>query len=279
MVERARPASVLMTADTLGGVWSYTLRLASLLGERGTKVAIAAMGDPPSEAQERAARAVPGAELFSAPFRLEWMDDPWRDVDRAGEWLLELEAWLAPDVVHLNTIAHAALSFRAPAVAVAHSCVLSWWRAVRGEEAPPRYDEYRARLTRGVARASALVAPTRAMLAAAVRDYGPPKVSRVIANASYPAAFTPRAKERMVVSLGRLWDDAKNAAALAAAAPRVNAPIVVAGEVRHPNGTRADVTSLHHLGTLPEGAVRALLESAAIYAHPALYEPFGLSVL
>ena len=283
MDERARPSSVLMTTDTIGGVWTYSLRLASLLAERGVTVVLATMGDEPTSAQRRAADAVPNIELFSTRFQLEWMDDPWRDVDRAGEWLLDLESWLAPDVVHLNTLAHAALPFQAPVVAVAHSCVLSWWRAVHGEDAPPRYREYRERLARGVANAAALVAPTRAMLSAVLDHYGAADgakaIARVIPNAAPPATSVPAEKERLVLSVGRLWDEAKNVAALAAAAPLVAAPIAVAGSDLHPSGARVALGPLLYLGVLPRSAIKAWLARAAIYAHPALYEPFGLSVL
>jgi hypothetical protein len=37
---------VLMTADTVGGVWTYALELAAGLGEHGVEVAIATMGAP-----------------------------------------------------------------------------------------------------------------------------------------------------------------------------------------------------------------------------------------
>ena len=75
---------------------------------------------------------------YAAPFALEWMKDPWADVDRAGAWLLALESQLHPDVVHLNGFCHAALPWRAPVVTVAHSCVCSWWRSVHGVQAPER---------------------------------------------------------------------------------------------------------------------------------------------
>jgi len=57
-------------------------------------------------------------------------------------------------------------------VVVAHSDVCSWWRAVRGEEAPPAWDAYRDAVAAGLAAADALVAPTRAVAEGLDRDFG-----------------------------------------------------------------------------------------------------------
>ncbi len=85
----------------------------------------------PALARAAARRAEhPRLALFASERRLEWMDDPWDDVARSGDWLLDLERKLRPDVVHLASYAHAARGFRAPTIVVAHSCVLSWWDAV-----------------------------------------------------------------------------------------------------------------------------------------------------
>ncbi|HEX2248884.1 MAG TPA: glycosyltransferase family 4 protein, partial [Gemmatimonadales bacterium] len=79
---------------------------------------------------------------------------------------------------------------------------------------------------------------------------------------------------------GRLWDPAKNLAALEAAAPGLTWPIYVAGEPRHPNrGESVCASHLNLLGHLPARSVAAWLRKASIYAFPARYEPFGLSVL
>src|ERR1041384_5191725 len=98
-------ARVLMTADTVGGVWTYALELSRALGELGIEVALATMGAPLSIDQWAEARALPGVRVFESDFKLEWMADPWNDVARAGEWLLDLERQLQPDFVHLNSFA------------------------------------------------------------------------------------------------------------------------------------------------------------------------------
>jgi len=101
------------------------------LGENGIEVALATMGPPPSAEQQSDVTALAAVELFQSAFRLEWMEDPWIDLRRAGEWLLGLEERVRPDLIHLNSFAHGDLPWRAPTVVVGHSCVLSWWEAVK----------------------------------------------------------------------------------------------------------------------------------------------------
>lgn len=71
-------------------------------------------------------------------------------------------------------------------LAVGHSCVLSWWRAVKKEDAPARYDRYRRAVSSGLRAADIVVAPTRAMLDQLELFYGPLRRSRVIYNGLAP---------------------------------------------------------------------------------------------
>lgn len=265
-----------MTTDTVGGVFSYSIELARGLRARGARVILATMGGPLSADQREEAA---GLTVHESGYRLEWMDDPWGDVERAGEWLLRIEDRERPDVVHLGGYAHGALPFRAPALVVAHSCVLSWYRAVRREDAPPRWDRYRREVTRGLAAASAVVAPTRAMRDAIHLHYGAGAAARVIPNARDPSLFRPGRKEPLVVAAGRIWDEAKNLAALGAAAPLLSWPVRVAGSDRSPGGERLCVPGALTLGVLSAREIANLLARASIYALPARYEPFGLSIL
>jgi glycosyltransferase involved in cell wall biosynthesis len=278
MASGAGPA-VLMTADTVGGVWTYAVALAEALATCGVRVVLATMGEPLRGPQRAMARRVPSIEIVESRFKLEWMDDPWDDVERAGEWLLDLARCLAPDVVHLNGYVHAALPWQRPLVVVAHSCVLSWWRAVLGEEAPERYEEYRARVAAGIAQADVVVAPSAAMADAIAAHYGPARALRVIANGADAARFAPGDKEPLILAAGRLWDPAKNLATLDAAARGLSWPVVVAGSVVGPDGVAVPPRYARSLGWIGEREVAAWMARASIYAHPARYEPFGLSVL
>jgi len=271
--------TLLMTADTVGGVWTYALELARALGDHGVRVELATMGAPLDAAQREAVCRLANVRVHESGYRLEWMDEPWDDVRRAGEWLLHLERELRPDVVHLNGYVHAALPWCAATVVVGHSCVLSWWEAVKGERAPPAWARYRREVARGLAAANVVVAPSRAMLDALQAHYGPlPRVA-VVYNGRDARAFPPAAKERFVFSAGRLWDEAKNVRALADVAPRLPWPVYVAGEERHPSGERAPVGGARALGRLAAPELAGWLGRAAVYALPARYEPFGLSAL
>ena len=281
----ARPRCVLMTADSVGGVWDYSLQLSAGLATRGVAVTLATMGPPPSAAQRAAAAAVEGLSVVSRDLRLEWMDAPWSDVDCAGEWLLDLESEVGADVVHLNGYAHGCLSWSAPVIVVAHSCVCSWWQAVHGEPAPAAWNPYRTRVRAGLRSADAVVAPTRTMLAALSAHYGPLGGGVVIPNGRPASALPPAAKAPLVLAAGRLWDDAKNVRLLASAAPALTWPVCVAGETRAPDGASATdwhpapPGNLHFLGHLSPADLQGWLARAAIYALPAKYEPFGLTVL
>src|SRR5690349_7949526 len=117
---------ILMTTDTVGGVWTYALELARALAPHGVEVALATMGGPLSAAQRDELRPLRHVELFPSEFKLEWMEAPWADVAEAGEWLVWIERCVTPDVVHLNGYVHGALPWRAPSLVVGHSCVFSW---------------------------------------------------------------------------------------------------------------------------------------------------------
>ena len=264
--------SVLMTADAVGGVWTYALTLARAFERAGITVYLATMGPRPSEDQRREAGASGNVVLIESEFRLEWMDDPWDDVRRAGEWLLDLERDLSPDIIHLNGYSHAALEWGHPAVCVGHSCVLSWWRAVKGENAPANWARYHEEVREGLAAADMVIAPSRAMLSELEKWYGPLRSSRVVSNGRDPAPFGPRTKESIIFSAGRLWDEAKNIRALDEIAGGLPWPVYLGGEGYTARGAKC-------LGRLSSAQMPDLYARAAIYALPARYEPFGLSVL
>jgi glycogen(starch) synthase len=270
---------ILMTTDTVGGVFTYALDLCRVLERFGVEVVLAAMGPRMDHGQRAAARALPNVRLRFLPGALEWMDDPWRDVDGAGRWLLALARQHDVALVHANGYSEAALPFGVPVVAVGHSCVLSWFRAVRGEDAPPRYAEYRARVRRGLQAAKVVVAPTMWMLATLDELYGPLPSRLCILNGRSMLELRPRAKLPMVLCAGRLWDEAKHVQALVRAAPSLSWPVCVAGDDAAPGRDRTPLPNVEALGKLSARALAEVMGRASIYALPARYEPFGLSVV
>ncbi|HLV67586.1 MAG TPA: glycosyltransferase family 4 protein [Polyangiaceae bacterium] len=269
------PRRVLMTADTVGGVFSYAVELSRELAETGVEITLVTMGRSLTDAQREELSSIPNLRCLETTYALEWMEDPWKDVDAAAAWLLEAEATFRPDVIHLNGFAHAALPWSRPVFVVAHSCVASWFRAVRGQELPPAYAEYGRRVRAGLAGATLVVAPTAAFLAELSAVYGELPWTRVIPNGIRPDGFQPATKEPFFLAAGRLWDAAKNLELVARCAHRLPWPVLVAGELRgSPPGP-----AVRWLGARSRAELSALMGRAAVFLHPARYEPFGLAPL
>lgn len=267
---------VLMTADTLGGVWTYAMALARGLSERGVEVHLATMGRMPSRDQLAQACAIAGLTLHPSQFKLCWMPRPWDDLGRAADWLRQLARRLQPDLVHLNDFGHGAMHWPAPVLLVGHSCVLSWWQAVHGVEPPPEWRRYRQLVRDGLQRADRVVAPSHAMATALQRHYGLREAREVIPN-GLPLPTQPPAVEREAVILGagRLWDEAKNLGVLAEVAAALPWKIVVAGE----GGETPPIDNLVLTGLLDTEQLQDWYRRAAIFVLPARYEPFGLVAL
>ena len=259
-----------MTADCVGGVWTYVVDLMRALPDY--EFVIATLGARPDASQQAQIDALPNVKLRVSDFKLEWQQNPWDDVAASGEWLRALEREWAPDIVHLNGMAHGTVDFRAPKLVVAHSCVCSWFRAVKGADAPASWNCYREKVGAGLRAAALVVAPTRALLDEFERIYGEFAPARVVHNGSATAATPDDPEvEPFVLSAGRLWDEAKNIALLERIAPDVDAPIRVAG-------AGGDFQNVETLGFLPFAQMSARMKRAAIWAHPARYEPFGLAI-
>lgn len=271
---------VLMTTDSVGGVWTYCLELVRALREIGIEASVATMGAKLTD-QQVGEMIFAGADpLFESEFKLEWMASPWHDLAAAGEWLLDVERQVRPDVLHLNSYVHGTLPWAAPTVMVGHSCVLSWWRAVRSEEAPPEWQRYADEVRAGLRAADFVAAPTRAMLHSLRTTYGPLEHSATIHNCRDSSRFVASNGGPRIFAMGRLWDPAKNLAALDEIAPQLAWPVRVAGSCVHPDsGESVAAQNLTMLGSLSQPQVARELSDAAIYALPARYEPFGLSIL
>src|SRR3954454_21886090 len=102
MAVAAVPRRILLTADTIGGVWTYAAELAHALDARGVEVALATMGAPLRRDQWRDLAGTRNGAVHEGGYALQWRAEPWGEVDAAGKWLLELEQMVQPDVVHLN---------------------------------------------------------------------------------------------------------------------------------------------------------------------------------
>src|SRR5262249_45757984 len=91
----------------------------------------------------------------------------------------------------------------------------------------------------------------------------------------------PRAsrKEHFILAAGRLWDEAKNIAALARIASSLEWPMKLVGAVSQENDGAPAAERVEYLGRPSRPHLLSLMSRASMYASPSFYEPFGLSVL
>jgi glycosyltransferase involved in cell wall biosynthesis len=276
-----RPLTVprlLMTTDAVGGVWRYALDLCATLVAQGAAAPTLVGSGPRPSASQR-------AEAEAAAIPLLWIDEAldWQACDdaalaRTGAALSHLARRHRPDLLHLNGAALGPfIDDRTPRLIAVHSCLATWWDAVKGGPLPAEWRWHRDVTARGLARADIVVAPSAAFAAALRVVYGPLPSLRVVSNGTDP--IQPVAKESFVLAAGRWWDEAKNMACLVEAAALASIAVHAAGP-RPTDGDRAAATpAVRWLGELPYAELRHWHARASIFASLSLYEPFGLAVL
>lgn len=277
---------VLMTTDTVGGVWTYTTELTAGLLQRGAAVALVTVGRAPGAAQtkwlERNRARWNGSfrwEMSVAP--LEWMSNNQRAFLDLAPQVLRLAQDFGADLLHSNQFCFGALPVPAPRLVVAHSDVHSWAAACRGKSLEPSawLDSYSALATAGLRRATAVVAPTRWMLGALAANFELPRSTYVIANGrTLPEPALRSTHKLQAMTAGRLWDEAKNLQLLKDV--RAPFPIFIAGEAQRESQESLSMPSgITMLGSLEQDELLALFHESAIYICTSRYEPFGLAPL
>ena len=272
---------VLMTADAVGGVWTYALDLARGLAAEGVRTTLAVLGPPPSRSQGRDARSIPSLDLVETGLPLDWTAESAAELRRAGGAVAALAA--GHDLVHLNSPALAGVAdFGVPVLGICHSCVRTWWDTVHGTALPPDLAWRADLLAQGYARCDGLAAPTRAFARATAAAYRLPRRPAVVPNGRDPGGTSPRpagAPKPAALTAGRLWDAGKGMAVLDRAAAAMRVPVRAAGPSEGPNGAGIALPNLRLLGRLDADAMASELDPRPIFVSPALYEPFGLAVL
>jgi len=268
--------SILMTADTVGGVWTFATALSGALAASGVNVHLVTQG--PVAGPEQRSMLAPSVHLIESPLALEWQDPDGSDVAAARRFFAELQARLAPDIVHLNGFREAAFAWGCPVVVSAHSCVNSWAIACNDGAwlSEPRWRRYTESVSLGLDRAHAWVRPTRTFYNS-VRDlYRPCSPGHVVWNGIASKVGTAIQKENFVLAAGRMWDAAKNLSALAQVSDEIAWRIRVAGPAAD---AAACCEGIELLGPVSHVELDCLMQRAAVYVSPARYEPFGLAVL
>jgi glycosyltransferase involved in cell wall biosynthesis len=279
---------VLVTADTVGGVWTYTRELVTGLAMRGVRVTLVSFGEIPGRAQSAWLEKVPNVTYFPTGFRLEWMQDSAEDVADSTRYLRSIIHECGPDLLHLSQYCYGSLDVAIPKIVVAHSDVMSWSETVRGVQPGDSWAQwYRTTVEQGLAGANLLVAPSHWMLGCIDHCYGKQPRSLVIYNGRTPALFNPFvSKHNYAASVGRLWDEGKQSHLLTQLTdPPI--PVLIAGathladeSVNVETAKEAEISSgIQSKGQLSEGEMRELLSRAAVYIATSKYEPFGLAPL
>jgi len=281
---------VLVTTDTLSGVWTYTQELVTGLCNCGVRVTLVSFGDIPLPLQTSWMENLRDLEYRPTAFRLDWMQEGEQDFQDSSAYLAALVQEIKPDLLHLNQLCYGSLPVDTPKVVVGHGDLISWWKAVHGHE--PKDGRwlrwYRDLVSRGIEQASVVVAPSVWMLDTLHACYGRPQKDAVIYNGRNPIWFNPYiSKNDSVLAVGRLLDAGKQVSLLTQHSHPLPICIVNADK---PNGVPlvpisadvkvdADEGSVSLKGAQTEAQLRMLYSRAAIFVATSRYEPFGLTAL
>lgn len=269
----------IVSTDAVGGVWVYSLELARAL-KPAVQVELAVLGPPPAAAQlQQARQAETPVHVLNLP--MDWTAASAGALAQASQAIRALSRRRQADFLQLHSPALVGTGDGPPVLAVLHSCVGTWWRAMHGLEPPPEDFRWRMQQVReGLQAADIVIAPSQALADAAREVYDIERPIDIVHNAR-SAAPAPSGTRSGVLAAGRLWDEAKNIQLLDRAAGRLGPaiPIRAAGPVTGPNGTHIDLRFAIALGDLPQEKLAAAMAEARLFAAPARYEPFGLAVL
>jgi len=280
---------VLVTADTITGVWTYTRELVTGLVSRGARVTLVSLGDIPLPEQTAWMDSLHGLEYRPTAFRVEWMQEGEEDFAESSAYLADLVREIKPDLLHFNQFCYGSLPVDVPRVVVAHGDLISWWMAVHGREPEQQHwlNWYRKTVIAALSGASAVVAPSAWMLQTLRSCYAKPTRDVVIYNGRNPIFFNPYvSKDDSVLAVGRLWDAGKQVSLLTQHQHQLQVCIVAAEQSVQPRiPIRADVriatgnNCVALRGPQTEAQLRTLYSRAAIYAATSRYEPFGMAPL
>ena len=277
---------LLMTTDTVGGVWTFTRELTEGLLTEGCSVMLVSFGREPSADQsawagDLAQRWPQHFRFVPTTFALEWMQSNASFYAESAALLERSSTEFRADLIHANQLCYGTLASVHPMLVTAHSDVRSWFDACRGHQPPasPWIERYDHLVQRGLQAADTVVAPTAWMLEQAEQHFGPFRNAVVASNGrDVSAGATSAPRKKQAVTAGRLWDEAKNLALLEHVTSPM--PLLVAGERTGPDATTHQPAShVQWVGHLAEPDLLRLFRSSLLYLATSRYEPFGLAPL
>ena len=177
---------VLVTTDTISGVWSYTRELVSGLISRGLRVTLVSFGEVPLPEQTSWMDSLHGLDYRPTAFRLEWMHEGEQDYAESAAYLTSIVEEIQPDVLHLNQFCYGDLAVDVPRVVVAHGDLITWWVAVHGREpkAARWLSRYRDVVGRGLS--AEVLRWSSAFMLDALRHYYRPREKKLFTTDGIP---------------------------------------------------------------------------------------------
>ena len=143
---------VLITSDTVGGVWTYTQELVTGLVRGGHRLTLVSFGKLPFPHQTAWMQTLQGLDYRPTEYRLEWMEVAEKDIEESKHYLELLIKEVQPDVLHFSQYCYGDIATDIPKIVVAHSDIVSWWVAVHGCEPDdtPWMRRYRETVSNGL---------------------------------------------------------------------------------------------------------------------------------
>jgi glycogen(starch) synthase len=276
---------ILITTDTIGGVWTFTRELTTGLLEAGCTIVLVSFGSLPNNQQQEWVYNIQRSwgnrfhfVINNVP--LEWMQANERAYTEPAQSLLRSVEEFKVDVLHCNQFCFGAVPIPQPKVITAHSDVLSWAESCRADKLDDSdwLRRYCSLVGNGLAGAQALIAPTRWMLDSLSKNFDLPEDRRVIPNGRSVPAAAHKSRKLQAITAGRLWDEAKNIGLLGEVSSPI--PLLAAGDSSC-DGANAPsaLGTVHILGPLAEDDLFARLRESELYICTSRYEPFGLAPL
>jgi glycogen synthase len=275
---------LLITTDTIGGVWTFSLELVRGLLDRGCAVALISFGRPPSSTQQGSCDVL--TEQFSERFLyvpsdapLEWMEANGSAFTKGAPLLARIATQFDVDLLHSNQLCFGALDLPIPKIVTVHSDVLSWAQSCGTTLANSHWlQQYLSLVRAGLGGAGAVVAPTRWMMRALAKLYPLPETRVTIPNGRFIAPSHNDMRTLQAITAGRLWDPAKDLFLLTNVDSPI--PILVAGKIQRESSVAPSALGpFELLGEVAEDQLLNLFRQSAIYVCTSKYEPFGLAPL